>query len=409
MTIIHTSDWHLGAKLHEQDRAEDQAAFLSDLRALMQSHGAEVLLISGDVFDLRQPASSAQALYYDFLAAMDECPTCKKVIVTAGNHDSASLLAASGLALKRIGVEVVSRASEDVSKEIIVLRGSEGKPELVVAAVPFMNDGELYNFARAAGVEAETTKEKLAAGFKAHYASAIAAARQIAKGAPVVVTGHCVVSGAMVSDKPSERGRETGGLESYQGDAFDGADYVALGHLHIPQFVKGFSNVAYSGSPLPMSFAESGKIKQVNLISFHGEPGAWNADVKALDLPSYTSLEILEGSTDAVRDALLELKASNPEKIYVSVRVTEGNGELAPFWSEIDSIAQNTGIRILVKENARPRAAVGSGIAAASEKTLSVMTPLEVATLRINEESDLTEEERAEYVAMVREAIGGIA
>lgn len=213
----------------------------------------------------------------------------------------------------------------------------------------------------------------------------------------------------MVSDKPSERGRETGGLESYQGDAFDGADYVALGHLHIPQFVKGFSNVAYSGSPLPMSFAESGKIKQVNLISFHGKPGAWNADVKALDLPSYTSLEILEGSTDAVRDALLELKASNPEKIYVSVRVTEGNGELAPFWSEIDSIAQNTGIRILVKENARPRAAVGSGIAAASEKTLSVMTPLEVATLRINEESDLTEEERAEYVAMVREAIGGIA
>ena len=115
----------------------------------------------------------------------------------------------------------------------------------MVAAVPFMNDGELYNFARAAGVEAETTKEKLAAGFKAHYASAIAAARQIAKGAPVVVTGHCVVSGAMVSDKPSERGRETGGLESYQGDAFDGADYVALGHLHIPQFVKGFSNVAF--------------------------------------------------------------------------------------------------------------------------------------------------------------------
>ena len=50
MRIIHTSDWHLGAKLHEQDRAEDQAAFLSDLRALMQSHGADVLLISGDVF-----------------------------------------------------------------------------------------------------------------------------------------------------------------------------------------------------------------------------------------------------------------------------------------------------------------------------------------------------------------------
>lgn len=409
MTILHTSDWHLGAKLHEQDRAEDQAAFLNDLRALMQSQSADVLLISGDVFDMRQPSSAAQALYYDFLAAMDECSTCKKVIVTAGNHDSASLLAASGLALKRIGVEVVSKASEDVAKEIVVLPGSDGDPELVVAAVPFMNDGELYNFARAAGIEAETMQEKLAAGFRAHYAAVIAAAKEKAKGAPVVVTGHCMVSGAMVSDKRSERGRETGGLETHQGEAFDGADYVALGHLHIPQCVKGVANVAYCGSPLPMSFAEAGQGKQVNLVSFRGEAGEWRAEVKALELPAYTPLKMLEGATDAVRAALLELKASNPEKVYVSVRVTDGEGELASFWKEVDSIAQDTGIRVLVKENARPHAVVGSGIAAASEKTLSAMTPLEVATLRINEETDLTEEERAEYMAMVKEAIGGVA
>lgn len=408
MTVVHTSDWHLGAKLHEQDRAEDHAAFLKDLKTLMQNRCADVLLITGDVFDVRQPGPAAQALYYDFLAAMDECPTCRKVIVTAGNHDSASLLAASGLALKRIGVEVVAKASDDVSKEIVVLPGPGGAPELVVAAVPFMNDGELSNFARAAGVEEGTTGEKLAAGFKAHYAAVLEAAKAAAKGAPVVVTGHCTVSGATVSDARSERGRTIGGLESYQGEAFGGADYVALGHLHIPQDVNGDAKVSYCGSPLHMSFSEAGQVKRVNIVSFQGEPGAWKAEVGRCELPEYTPLKVLEGSPESVRTALLELKAANPGRVYVAVRVTEGEGELASFWNEVSSIAQDTELRVLVKENARVHAVPGSGIAAASEKTLSAMTPIEVATLRINEESDLTEEERAEYVAMVQEAIGGV-
>ena len=407
MTVVHTSDWHLGAKLHDQDRADEHAKFLETLVAIVQSEGADAVVISGDIFDMRQPGPVAQALYYDFLAEIDKCETCKRVIVTAGNHDSASMLAAAGQALKRIGVEVVAKANEDVSRELVVLPKDDGTPGLVVAAVPFMNDGELSNFARAAGVEAGTTAEKLAAGFKAHYQAVLSAAQDVAQGAPILVTGHCTVAGATVSDARSERGRTVGGLDAFEGGAFEGADYVALGHLHIPQMVNGDGRVAYCGSPLQMSFSEVDQQKYVNIIRF-GEKAGDEIEVLIAPIDETVPLKQFEGTTQSIRAMIVALIAEKPEKVYLSIRVTEGEGELAGFWSDVDAMVQGTGIRVLLKENARPHVVIGTGLAAASEKELSAMTPMEVATLRINEETDLSQEERDGYVKMVEKVIGEV-
>lgn len=404
MTVVHTSDWHLGAKLHDQDRADEHAEFLKSLVSIVQSEGADAVVISGDVFDMRQPGPAAQALYYDFLAAIDQCPTCKRVIVTAGNHDSSSMLSAAGRALKRIGVEVVAKASEDVSKELVVLTKEDGTPGLVVAAVPFMNSGELSNFARAASVEANTTAEKLAGGFKAHYQSVLAAAKDAAQGAPILAMGHCAVAGAKVSDTRSERGRTVGGLEEFEGGAFEGADYVALGHLHIPQLVNGDGRVAYCGSPLQMSFSEVDERKYVNIVRF-GETAGAGMEVVAAPIDATVPLKQFEGTTKSIGEMIRALIEEKPEKVYLSIRVTEGEGELAGFWHDVDAKVQGTGIRVLLKENARPHAVVGTGLAAASERELSAMTPLEVATLRINEETDLSQEERDGYVKMVEKVV----
>jgi len=409
MTIVHTSDWHLGGKLHEQDRAAEHAGFLRELAAIVEEEKADAVIVSGDVFDLRQPSPAAQALYYDFLAEIDRSTSCRKVVVTAGNHDSASMLAAAGQALRRLGVEVIAKAGEDVEKEVVVLAKADGTPGLVVAAVPFMSDGELSNFARAAGIVAETTGEKLAGGFKAHYQAVLSAAREVAAGAPVVAVGHCTVAGAKVSDARSERGRQVGGLDAFGGGAFDGADYVALGHLHIPQSVGGSDGrIAYCGSPLQMSFSEVGQQKYVNVVRF-GEKAGDAVEIGRRPVAATVPLKQFEGSAEAIRAQLVELIAAQQPQVFLSLRVTEGEGELAPFWSEVDTMVQGTGIRVLLKENARPRVKAGSGIAAAAEKSLSALTPLEVATLRINEESDLGAEERAEYVKMVQSVIGEVA
>lgn len=408
MKIIHTSDWHLGAKLHDQDRAGDHAAFLKWLGETVRAERPDVLLVTGDVFDMRQPGPAAQALYYDFIADTARAGVCGKIVVTAGNHDSAAMLAAADRVLKRLGVDVVAKASEDAADEVVAVFRPDGAPALAVAAVPFMNDGELANFARRAGVSSETTGERLAGGFAAHYAAVIAAAKEAAHGAPVVVTGHCTVRGAQVSDERSERGRQVGGLDSQEADAFATADYVALGHLHIPQDVAAAGTIRYSGSPLAMSFSEVGQEKSVTVVEL-GETAGAGTRLRTIAVPTFTPLRLLEGAAEAVRTSLLALKAETPPLVYVSLRITEGEGELAPFWSEVDTLVSGTGIRVLLKENARPRAAAGSGLKAAAERTLAAMTPIEVAELRINEESDLSEEERAAYVQMVREVTGGVA
>jgi len=408
MKLLHTSDWHLGAKLHEQDRAGDHAAFLRWLGDVVRTESPDVLLITGDIFDMRQPGPAAQSLYYDFIAAIARSTVCRKIVVTAGNHDSAAMLAAADQVLKRLDVEVVAKATSEGNGEVVTVEGTDGQTALAIAAVPFMNDGELSNFAREAGVTAETTAEKLAGGFSSHYAKVIAAAHEAAQGAPVVVTGHCTIRGAQVSDERSERGRQIGGLDSQEPDVFASADYVALGHLHIPQDVGTSGKIRYSGSPLAMSFSEIDQEKSVTIVEFGSSAGD-AISARKIPVPEFTLLKCLEGATDAVRTALLAVKAGNPELAYVAVRITEGEGELAPFWSELDTIVQGTGIRILLKENARKRAVAGSGLSAAAEKTLSAMTPQEVAELRINEETDLTAEERAEYVKMVHDVIGGLA
>ncbi len=407
MTVVHTSDWHLGARLHDQDRAEEHADFLKTLVSIVRDECADAVVVSGDVFDIRQPGPSAQALYYDFLAAIDACPTCKKVIVTAGNHDSASMLVAAGRALKRIGVEVVAKASEDVAKELVVLSNADGTPGLVVAAVPFMNDGELSNFARAAGIESDTTAEKLAGGFRVHYQSVLAAAKQLAQGAPVMATGHCTVVGAKLGDARSERGRAVGGLEAFESGAFAGADYVALGHLHIRQLVGDDSRLAYCGAPLQMSFSEVGQQKYVHVVRFGAKSGD-GIELKPAPINGAVPLMQLEGTMESIRAELTNLKTANPAKVYLSVRVTEGEGELAGFWSEVDAMVEGTGVRVLLKENARAHAVVGSGLAAAPERELAAMTPVEVATLRINEETDLTQDERAGYIKMIEKVVGDV-
>jgi exonuclease SbcD len=67
MKILHTSDWHLGHRLHEQSQYEEQSQFLDWLEAYIKTEKVSVLLVSGDVFDSGVPSTQSQILYYDFL------------------------------------------------------------------------------------------------------------------------------------------------------------------------------------------------------------------------------------------------------------------------------------------------------------------------------------------------------
>lgn len=407
MKILHTSDWHLGARLHEQERIAEHRQFLAELVAIAEREAVEALLVAGDVFDTRQPSASAQALYFDFLAEMAKRTVCRKIIVTAGNHDSASQLAAARPVLSRLGIEVVVNASAEVSGEVIVVPRADGRPGVAVAAVPFMSESELANLARQHGqtVEGEL-HARAAAGFGAHYAAVIAAARAAGAGAPVVAMGHCTVAGAHVSDERSERGRAIGGVDAQAVSAFAGADYVALGHLHIAQCVGEQETRRYSGSPLAMSFAEAAQAKQVLVVEL-GERAGEPVTVRPVALTAPIPLWTLSGTAEAVQTALSALVAEHGAEVgYVAARVTEGEGELLAFWPALDGLVEGSALKLLLKEDARPQVRLRSALMDGGVgRTLREMTPLEVAKMRLAEETTLSEAERERYGKMVEEVI----
>lgn len=255
MRILHTADWHLGARLVERDRLPEHAAFLDWLIGTLRAEKIDTLLLSGDVFDAANPPQDAVGLYFDFLKRLADLRTVKAVI-TGGNHDSASHLNAPRELLKRFEVHVFGHAGEN-----IVDLG-----EAVVAAVPFLRERDLRQ--AAVGEAMTDVQSQVRASIRDHYAAQLGSCRALAGKRPIIAMGHLTVLGASTSD--SERDIHIGNLGAVGADVFEGFDYTALGHLHKPQKVAGLEHVRYSGSPVALSFSEAADRKSVVVLDTEG-------------------------------------------------------------------------------------------------------------------------------------------
>jgi exonuclease SbcD len=270
MRILHTADWHLGARLIERDRLAEHAAFVDWLIETLSSEKIDALLLSGDVFDAANPPQDAVALYFDFLKRLADLKTVK-AIITGGNHDSASHLNAPRDLLRRFDVHVFGHAGAD---NLVDLGGC------VIAAVPFLRERDLRQ--ATAGETISSVHEQVRSAIREHYAAQLAAARTLAQGRTVIAMGHLTVLGATTSD--SERDIHIGNLGSVGADIFDGFDYTALGHLHRPQRVAGNETIRYSGSPIPLSFSEAADAKSVVILDLQNHsPAPILLPTKALD------------------------------------------------------------------------------------------------------------------------------
>ena len=89
MKILHTSDWHLGHVLYNNDRSEEQKTMLEQIISIVQNHKPEVFLIAGDVYHTSQPSSSIQTLFANSIMSLHNANPKMQIIITAGNHDSA--------------------------------------------------------------------------------------------------------------------------------------------------------------------------------------------------------------------------------------------------------------------------------------------------------------------------------
>lgn len=290
LTLLHTSDWHLGRRLYGKPRYDEFKQFLDWQLQTLREQKVDVLLIAGDIFDTTAPSNQAQNLYYDFLSQV--CDTdCRHVIIVAGNHDSASFLEAPKQLLKSFNIHIIGSMTDTPTDEVITLLDKAGQAELIVMAVPYLRDRDVRTVGH--GERLDDKERKLAQGIKAHYAQiadiAIAQQAQLKakykRSIPIVATGHLFTVGGQTMEGDGVRDLYVGSLGSIGAEIFHPQiDYVALGHLHIPQAVGGQPHIRYAGSPIAMGFGESRQQKQVHLLRFDADPDLLSQPLQTLTI-----------------------------------------------------------------------------------------------------------------------------
>ncbi len=326
MRLLHTSDWHLGHSLHGLSRAYEHERFFAWLLDLLEGEQVDALVVAGDVFDTANPSAEAQRMYYGLLRdALERCPGLD-IVVVGGNHDSASRLDAPRELLAALGPRVVgglSRSGEgaiDAERIFVELCGREGEAEALCVALPYLRPADLPS-----DVEVDEGEDELVVRMRALHGRVLdQAAERLAEGQALVVTGHCYMTGAVLSEL-SERKILGGHEHALPLDVFGSRPtYVALGHMHKAQRVGGREHVRYSGAPIALSFAEAGYAHQVRLIDF--EAGALVAQ-RAVDVPR--SVELVRIGPAPLNEVLVELDAlpalaeaaAAEQRPYLEVRV----------------------------------------------------------------------------------------
>ncbi|MFH7321253.1 exonuclease SbcCD subunit D C-terminal domain-containing protein [Desulfurivibrio sp. D14AmB] len=311
MRILHTSDWHIGRTLYGRKRYEEFEAFLAWLTETIQQNAIDALLVAGDIFDTSTPSNRAQEIYYRFLCRV-AASSCRHVVVVAGNHDSPSFLNAPKELLKALDVHVVGSSTEDQEDEVLVLHNEQDVPELIVCAVPYLRDRDIR--VAEAGESVEDKERKLIDGIRNHYATVAALAEQkrneLGVDIPVVAMGHLFTAGGQTVDDDGVRELYVGSLAHVTAGIFPECfNYLALGHLHVPQRVNGFETIRYSGSPLPMGFGEAKLQKSVCQVEFR----SMAASVQLIDVPVFQKLERVKGGWDGISSRILDLSATGSQ------------------------------------------------------------------------------------------------
>ncbi|MGN8026808.1 exonuclease SbcCD subunit D [Microbacterium sp. 22242] len=292
MKILHTSDWHIGRTFHGHSTLDALAEVLGELVVQVQEHAVDVVVVAGDVFDSATPAASAYTLLTDTLVALHA--TGAQVIVTSGNHDSAARLGFQSRLL-RDGIQVVT--DPRAIGEPITIADADGPVRFF--GIPYLEPAivrQHWTDAGSAGDDAGGRPLRTQAQTLAHAMGVVRAGMAEHPGRSVVIA-HCFAAGVDAT-AGLEREIRQGGIDMVPVSVFDGADYVALGHIHGRQALT--ERIRYAGAPLHYSFGEQHKPRGSWLIDLAAD-GA--VDAQWLELPVPRRLVTLTGPLDEILSA----------------------------------------------------------------------------------------------------------
>ena len=367
MRLLHTSDWHLGRIFHGESLLSEQREAVDRLVELAQDAEVDLVVIAGDLYDRAIPPADAISLFNEALVRLHD--TGAKIVAIAGNHDSAARVAVADQLLEHAGVTIrgdVARCTRPLR-----LDPDDGGPTVAVYPVPYLEPSLagplLGRLDDTDGANATDTSRRSRHREVTNHATTLIR-RHAASLDPVrtVVVAHTFVAGGTTSD--SERDLTVGNIDLVAMSAFDGFDYVALGHLHRDQ---AFDNgrVAYSGTPLPYSFSEECDTKSVRIVEMDTR-GRCRTEVVPLEVGR--PLRTLRGAFD---DLLVNPDFADAEQARVRIQLTDLDLPL----QAMPRLQQRFPHAVVLQHDPDGRAASGSRDVAAAVRDAA--TPLDL-TLR---------------------------
>jgi exonuclease SbcD len=396
MKILHTSDWHLGHRLHEQSQYEEQSQFLDWLETYIKNEEVSVLLVSGDIFDTGVPSTQSQKMYYDFLIKL-AYSSCKHVVITGGNHDAPGTINAPKALLSALQVQVVGKVTEDVANEVFKL--SVGDEQVIVAAVPYMRDQDIRR--AVAGESFDDIGDRYKMALVNHYTEVGTYCESLkSENVPVIGMGHLFAIGGSTSD--SEQSIYVGSLGDIGAEDFPEIfAYMALGHLHRPQKAGGTNHIRYSGSPTILSFSEICYDKNVILINTDGDKPL---RIENILVPKFREVLRVKGSVEECITALKTIdKATYALKPWVEV-VIDNNMNTKIESQEINKAAEDLNLEVLKISLKNERNILGLEALIESSKQIKELQPLEVFKMKCKEQ-DFDIDENIEIFDAFNEAL----
>ncbi|HKW78461.1 MAG TPA: exonuclease SbcCD subunit D [Candidatus Limnocylindria bacterium] len=260
MRFLHTADWHVGRTIRGRARTDEFGAALDEVVAIARDQAVDAVLIAGDMFDGRASNADAERLVFETLARL----ASEKIAVVAipGNHDSAARWDALRPLLEPLRVRVVPFVAPPDQGTAVEIAARAGDEAAIVACVPFVPE---RMFGSAASLFAGSERwaqdyaqgmgdllEAMATAFRPHKVNMLMAhlfATDVTLGG-----GENAFTVTLDYAVPPARFPAI-------------AQYVALGHVHLPQAVRASPAPArYAGSLLQLDFGEADQRKSVTIV-----------------------------------------------------------------------------------------------------------------------------------------------
>jgi len=281
MKFFHVSDLHFGKTLYDVRFVEkDQPYWVEQFLKAVDEHQPDVILISGDIYDRRQPPDEAIELFERLLIGLAERE--KTVFVIPGNHDPIVKLSQFNTFLKDKNIFIARDVKKDMEHyevDGVVFWLMPYVFPLLVADTRVLDDPDIDSYDKAA--------------------RALINAQDIDTSKCNVILSHQNVVANGKKPVHSESESNVGGLGEVEYTAYDKFDYVALGHIHNGQEI-GKDTIRYSGCPMYYDFSEEGREKRVVMVEVNESGKISKDDISYVDVPLLHKIKVIPGTVDEI-------------------------------------------------------------------------------------------------------------